>query len=48
MEPRTDVAMRTLALRFHHLAEACRLCSIVPPSVAGTAQHLGTYFGSRA
>lgn len=48
MEPRTDVAMRTLALRFHHLAEACRLCNIVPPSVAGTARHLGTYFGSRA
>ncbi|ALL79933.1 hypothetical protein AD006_32395 (plasmid) [Pseudonocardia sp. EC080610-09] len=47
MEPRTDVAMRTLSLRFNHLAEACRKCDLVPSSVTGTAEYLGTYFGEK-
>nr|AHE14675.1 RebD-like chromopyrrolic acid synthase [uncultured bacterium] len=45
MEPRTEVAKRALALRFQHLAEACRKCELVPSSVTGTAEYLGGYFG---
>ncbi|KWX00853.1 VioB-polyketide synthase [Carbonactinospora thermoautotrophica] len=45
---RSDVAMRSVSLRFQHLAEACRKCDLVPDSVTATSAYLGRYFGSQA
>lgn len=47
-DARPEIVLRTLSLRFAHLAEACRKCELVPASVGGTASYLAGYFGGSA
>ncbi|MGH3924184.1 MAG: ferritin-like domain-containing protein, partial [Pseudonocardiaceae bacterium] len=43
--PRPDVALRAIALRFDHFAQAARKCSVVPDRVTETAAFLADRFG---
>ncbi|GAA3868859.1 hypothetical protein GCM10022243_38080 [Saccharothrix violaceirubra] len=45
--PRPDVAWRSLALRFDHLAAATRRCGLIPDSAVDTLGFLAAHFHSR-
>jgi hypothetical protein len=43
---RPDVARRSIALRFQHLAEAARKCALVPDKVIGNLEFLADQFAT--